>query len=194
MKMRLGTAVLGLFLCIVPCLYAQPGNHAGEQKALDVDIHFTNPLGTTVTDAQGVAYQYGGYVFREDKIYPQQYWGIFPLYFFDLETGVLVRITNNGPREKMKVRVVTEAYVLRTDGSNGAAMKAPQSTEVEVARGETKTINASFVTPYTPDAESGLDRFIVKVLHVNEGGGPGNSEPGLIMAKEGIYCPPKFRK
>ena len=52
----------------------------------------------------------------------------------------------------------------------------------------------SFKAEYNPGAESGLDRFLVKVLHMNEGGGPGNAEPALIMIKEGVFCPPDIQK
>ena len=45
-----------------------------------------------------------------------------------------------------------------------------------------------------PLMDSGPDRFIVKVLHVNEGGGMGNEEPGLMLSKEGLFCPPEFGK
>lgn len=184
-------------LCIVfafaAITFSKQGNHTGEQKMLDVDIQFINSYGKTITNENGVYYYYYDWLIGvEDKVYPSKYWGEYPLYFFGLETGVLVKVTNLGPKQKAKVRIVTESYVLRTDGSNGASMMEPKSLEVEVLKGETKTINASFTSQYTPDAESGLDRFIVKVLHINEGGGPGNSEPGLIMSKEGVYCPPEY--
>ena len=88
--------------------------------------------------------------------------------------------------------MTTEAFCLRTDGSNGAALKTLEAVEMEVGKGQTETIDASFLCEYTSDAEGGLDRFIVKVLHINHGGGAGNNEPGLIMIKEGVFCPPEY--
>jgi len=169
------------------------GQHVGEVKQLAVDISFYNSAGRTVTDAQGTQFCFyeGNDCYREPQVYPAQYWGTFPLYFIDSRVGVTITVTNNGPRQTVKLRVKTEAYILLTDGTNSDQLMAPQTTEFTVNRGETKTIDASFVVPYTPNTTSGLDRFIVKVLHVNEGGGPGNAEPALIMTKEGIFCPPK---
>ena len=186
-------AVISAFcLMFVPALFSGQGNHLGEQKMLDVDIQFLNPSGKTITGADGVFYHFGGYKIHENKVYPPEYWGEFPLYFFGQRVGLNVTVKNKGPRAKAKVRIKTEAYCLLTDGSSGAMLCEPQIISVEIARGETKTIDASFVTRYTPAAESGLDRFLIKVMHVNEGGGPGNEEPGLIMVREGIFCPPEY--
>lgn len=168
------------------------GNHWGERNNLLVDIQFTNSFGTTTVNGSGVVYSFFGRSIPENKIYAPQYWGDFPLYFFNTPTSVQVRIKHLGQRPKMKLKIVTEAYVLKTDGSNGAIMTPRTVREIMLVNNELQVIDASFITPYTPDAESGLDRFIVKVLHVNEGGGPGNEEPALIMSREGIYCPPLY--
>ena len=170
------------------------GQHKGEQNMLDVDIQFSNSSGRTITNAAGVYYNFWGYTFYENKVYTSEYWGVYPLYFFGDNVGVTVKVTNKGPRAKAKMRIKTEANVLLTNGANGVALTEPKITEVEVMKGETKTIDASFVAEYREGADSGLDRFVVKVLHINEGGGPGNSEPALIMKKEGVFCPPKYKK
>jgi hypothetical protein len=189
------TILLFLFIfsvLVVPCSFGREGEHRGERNMLTVDIQFSDPYGKTVTNSEGVFYYIGDFVYHEDKVYPSEYWGEFPLYFFGTKTGVTVKVTNNGPRAKAKVRIQTEAYVLKLDGSNGVALLDPRIIDVEVQRGETKTIDASFVVEYREGVDSGLDRFVVKVLHINAGGGPGNSEPALIMVKEGIFCPPKY--
>lgn len=192
-KIFIGPVVCFGLLAVFPLAAIRAaGNHWGEQSMVNVDIQFTKPFGTTEVNADGIIYHFLGRSIPENKIYPEQYRGSFPLYFFNLPTSVLVRVSNPGPRAWAKLKIVTESYALRTDGSNGSVMAAPRETEVTIARGETRTIDATFVTYYTPEAESGLDRFIVKVLHVNEGGGPGNEAPSLIMAKEGIYCPPRY--
>ncbi|OGS20792.1 MAG: hypothetical protein A2252_12215 [Elusimicrobia bacterium RIFOXYA2_FULL_39_19] len=191
--------VMGCIVCVLSVFYAykafsKQGEHIGEQKMLAVNIEFNNSVGKTVTSAQGVDYyfQNGSLLGHEAQVYPEKYWGEFPMYFFGMPTGVKVTVTNIGPRAKDKIRIITESYVLRTDGSNGPAMCEPKVIEVELSKGETKSIDATFTTPYSPAAESGLDRFIVKVQHSNEGSGPGNNEPALVMSKEGIYCPPKY--
>jgi hypothetical protein len=70
----------------------------------------------------------------------------------------------------------------------------PRVTDVLIDRGETKTIDVSFTAQATPSAESGLDRLIVRVQHINQGGGPGNEYPALIMEKEAVFCPPRLEK
>jgi len=186
-----------IFLLYTFSFCAGQGKHIGEQQMLDVEIVFSESFGTTVTNSEGTYYKFfWGYTLYEDKVYPQQYWGEYPLYFFGLPVGVSVKITNKGPREKCKVRVKSEAFVLKVDGSNGVSLMEPKIAEVEVRKGETKVIDASFVCEYVEGAESGLDRFIVKVLHINEGIGSerNNYEPALIMQKEGVFCPPKYKK
>lgn len=166
----------------------------GVARMLDVEIQFTDAFGKTVTNEQGIFYHIWGYVFHENKIYPSEYWGEYPLYFFGSPVGVRVTVKNNGPANRAKLAIKTEAQVLRTDGSAGVALVPAKTYEVVLARGESRTIDASFVAEYTPQAESGLDTFTVKVLHQNEGGGAGNQEPALIMVKRGVFCPPEYNK
>lgn len=188
------SSLITVFVVSICFSQIKQGQHIGENKMLDVEIEFYNFYGKTITNAEGTFYHIWGWVFKEDKVYPAKYWGEYPLYFFGLPTNVLVKITNKGPRTKAKLEIRIESYVLKTDGSNGASLMEPKVLEVEVEKGETKVIDASFTTEWTPQADSGLDRFIVKVSHINEGGGPGNPLPALILQKEGVYCPPKFKK
>ena len=167
------------------------GKHIGEIKQLEVDIAFYGQYGETVTDENGTFYHVWGYVFYEDKVYPPEYWGVFPLYFFDTTVGVTITVKNTGPRKKVKLRLRTEVYFLRTDGSNGAEMVPQNDIDIWVEVDETAVVDASFIASDVPDAESGLDRLVLKILHPNEGGGPGNSDPALILMKEAIFCPPE---
>jgi hypothetical protein len=180
-----------LSLIVAGLAFAQVGQHNGEKKQLDVQIAFSDAVGKTVTNATGTHYYVGSGVSSENKVYPSQYWGTYPLYYFGSRVGVQVTVTNLGPRQKAKIRITTEGYALLTSGASGGALFSPRQLEVEVAKGETKTIDASFVTEYTASSESGLDRFLVKVSHLAQGGGPGNETPSLIMVKEGVFCPPK---
>ncbi len=194
MKKVLSTCLIFFLSTILVTGQTKQGKHIGEQKMLDVQIEFLNSFGKTVTNAEGTFYYYyNWFLGKEDKVYPPQYWGEYPLYFFGLPTKVLVKVTNLGPRAKTKVMIKTESYVLRTDGTNGAMLKQPETIEVEIAKGETKIIDVTFTTMWTPEADSGLDRFIVKVLHINEADNKTNLEPSLILQKEGIYCPPRLQ-
>ena len=169
----------------------ESGPHVGEHSRLEVEIVFSREIGETVTDEDGTHYYVEGTAaHEEDKVYPSEYWGTFPLYFFGTEVGVTVTIRNLGPRAKVKARVRTEAYVLLTDGSNGSMLAHPQEIDVEVRRDETVTIDASFTSVYTPGMESGLDRFVVKVLHPSQGDALPEDDPALITTAEGVFCPP----
>ncbi len=169
------------------------GEHVGEVKQLEVNVAFSGQYGHTVTDENGTFYHFWGYVFYENKVYPPEYWGVFPLYFFGTEVGATITVKNKGPRKRAKLRVRSEVYCLHADGSNGAELTSPQETDIDLGPGETATVNASFVAGYVDGAESGLDRLVIKILHPNAGGGPGNSDPALIMMKEAIFCPPEYQ-
>lgn len=186
---------VGLFLVSLLTLSTitaedKAGKHLGEQKQLDVQIAFSQEFGVTETNASGTYYHFWGWTFYEPMIYPAQYQGFYPLYFFNREVGVTVVVKNNGPRQRAKLRVTMESYILKTDGTSGAELVPSRDIDVDLAAGETKVIDASFTVYYRPGLDSGLDRFLVKVSHPNEGGGPGNGQPALIMVKEGVFCPP----
>ncbi|MEA3507052.1 MAG: hypothetical protein U9R36_06160 [Elusimicrobiota bacterium] len=170
--------------------YSKGGKHIGERKMLDVKIEFLKPSGRTITNENGTFYHYRGRVYSESKVYLRKYWGEFPLYFIGRPAYIKVTVANRGPRAKAKVRIKTECYTLNTDGSDGMSLMEPKIVDIEVPDGQSETVDATFTINYRPGLESGLDRFKVKVLHMNRGGGKGNEEPALIMEKEGIFCPP----
>ncbi len=182
---------IALMLWAAPVSHAQKaGKHEGEKKQLDVSVEFFGAYGTTATNDQGTFYNYWGQTRYENKIYQPEYWGEFPLYFFGTNVGCLVHITNHGPRNRIKLSITTEAHVLHTDGTTGVTLKHPETVDVIVERGETVTVDASFLAGYVEGAESGLDRYLVKVAHTHSGDGPGNAEPALVCVKEAVFCPP----
>jgi len=191
------TTALTVALTVVlalPALAQKAGEHKGEKKQLDVEIAFSLESGQTMATPEGTFFCFHGKVIFEDKVYPPIYHGAYPLYFFGEPVGVTIRVGNLGPRAKTKLRVTLESYVLNTDGSSGAALMPAKQVEVELARGETIELDGTFVAEPTPDSENGLNRFVVKLAHPNEGRGPGNPEPALIMVKEGIFCPPSVEQ
>jgi len=151
-------------------------------------------FGETITDENGTTYCIEGWPpFGESKVYPPEYWGVFPLYFFDAPVGVQVSVENLDPRNVAKVRVRVEAYPLETDGTHGAPLCLPSETDIEVAAGATKFVDASIVPAFSEDSESGLDRMVVKILHPNKGQDDPTAvydDPALILMKEAIFCPP----
>jgi hypothetical protein len=169
------------------------GAHVGEKKQLAVDLQFSGAFGSTTTNQGGINYNFYGMSIHEDKVYLPQYWGTFPLYFFGSRVGTNVTVTNNGPRAKEKLRITVQVYGLNLDGSNGAKLAPDTVTDFWVNNGETKNVDASFVPQFVPGADSGLDRVVILVQHVNEGGGPGNDYPALIAAYEAVLCPPSVQ-
>jgi len=169
----------------------QAGQHNGELKQLDVSVDFTGNYGLTTTDAQGITYNFWGQSLFENKVYPQQYWGTFPLYFFGLPVLADVTVTNLGPRNSFRLRVTGQAYALNLDGTNGVKLAPDVVKEFNVNNGETQRLDMSFTPQFVPGADSGLDRYVILVQHINQGGdGKGNPLPALILAKEAILCPP----
>lgn len=167
------------------------GGHQGELKQLEVDIAFSGARGVTTTDARGITYNFWGSSLFEPKVYPSKYWGDFPLYFFGLPVHSEVTVTNRGPRNSFRLRVTVQAYSLNLDGSNGVRLAPDVVREFNVGRGETQRLDTTFTPQFTAGADSGLDRVVILVQHVNEGGqGKGNPYPALLLAKEAIICPP----
>lgn len=167
------------------------GEHKGELKQLDVDIAFSGSHGITTTDARGTTYKFWGLNIFEPKVYTSKYWGDFPLYFFGLPVHSEVTVTNKGPRNSFKLRVTVQAYSLNLDGSNGVRLAPDVVREFNVGRGETQRLDTTFTPQFVPGADTGLDRVVILVQHVNEGGqGKGNPYPALLLAKEAIICPP----
>jgi hypothetical protein len=182
----------GAYVNDITNLY-KAGEHTGEVKQLAVDLEFSGAIGDTVTDAGGINYNFWGMTFHDNQVYPQQYWGDFPLYFFGGTVGATVTVSNLGPRATENLMVTTQVFVLNTDGSSGVSLAPDKVTQFSVAKGQTQTIDASFVPQFVPGASSGLDRVVILVQHINDGGGPGNSYPALIVAKEAILCPPSLQ-
>jgi hypothetical protein len=151
----------------------------GEQKVpLTINVTFSKQSGKTVTDQYGTCYNVWGYSFFEPKIYPPAYWGVFPLYFFGDNVGVTVSVSNQSSSRKAKLLLRTECYCLNTDGSNGVKLMTPREFETTVNAGESKVIDASFYAEYTPYADSGLDRFLVKAYNAPAADGDGEHTVG----------------
>lgn len=146
-----------------PGSVSKDGWHTGERQNLDIDIAFHGAYGETVTDGEGTTYSYYGQSHHEAKVYPPEYWGVFPLYFFGTPVGITVSIENKSAVNTAHLSVGTECYVLKADASNGGTLLSPGSFYMDVEPGQTKTFDASFNAEYSDDLESGLDRFLVKI-------------------------------
>jgi hypothetical protein len=167
------------------------GKHYGEMKMIYAEIEFFNPYGTFITDHTGSYYIFQGQTIHATIFYPQEYWGEYPLYFPGSTVSIKVSITNNGPRAIAKHTVVAEAYVINPDGSVGAQVLEPQIFEtdyygdpLDVALGETKFIDASFIVPV---AAKRITCFTISLYHHHND----NNNASLIMTKDAFFCPPE---
>ncbi len=166
----------------------------GEEKSFEINVEFVLQMGRTVADERGLTFIFRGREITDDELlYPEEYWGEYALYFPGQPAQIGVLVTNLGPRQNARLRAVTEAYAMNLDGSNGEMIKPPEIVDevlggvpFDLAAGETGAFWGSF---RLPQAGKGLNRFVVKLYHRNEGGGPGNEEPAWIMTREGIFCP-----
>jgi len=153
-----------------------------EQKApLTINVSFSKHSGETITDQNGTCYNVFGFSSFENKIYPSEYWGVFPLYFFGDMVGVTVSVTNQSSSRKAKLLIRTECYCLNTDGSNGAKLMTPREIETMVNANESRDVDASFYTEYSPEADSGLDRLLIKIYNAPAADGDGEHVVGGLI-------------
>lgn len=144
---------------VIPAAKCENGT---QSPNITIKVTFSGESGRTITNWRGTCYNVFGCSFFEDKVYLPAYWGVFPLYFFGDRVGTTVVVSNESTTRKAKLILKAECYCLNTDGSNGTPLMAPADYETTLAAGETQTIDASFVVDYVPDADSGLDRLLIK--------------------------------
>lgn len=160
-----------------------------KKEKVGIEVEFFNERGTTVTNENGIYYSFSGITIHENKVYPEAYWGTYPLYFFGQEAGIRIKCdTLIGNNKKYIVRIA--AYILKTDGSNGAVLLAPVDQKVVLKKNQTLEIDGSFTAIFDPsNHESGLDRLEVSVFQTNSQGKIGK----LIAKKEAVFCPPELQ-
>lgn len=182
---KLLSMALVLSICIAPVMAG--GKHYGELKMITAEIVFLFPRGTCVTDSTGITYIIDGNDLHLDIVYPSEYWGTYPLYLPGNEVNTKMLITNSGPRQVAKHTIVHEANVINPDGSIGEALIAPVVQEnIEVALGETKIIDASFVLPIQGKS---LNIFSLKLYHHYNADSP---DASLILNQKAVFCPPEI--
>ena len=149
----------------------------------DLSMEFLGSEGTTIADANGLTFNIDGMTWTQSGvIYDEQYWGTYPLYRPGSFIVVRLTITNKGKEPEAGFDIECTAFQMNTDGSNGASiMTTPQTRNIRVANGETKTIDIIFPLPFQA---KNLNKFIVSIY----------TEGTLRMAKEGIFCPPEELK
>ncbi|MFA6092162.1 MAG: hypothetical protein WCU88_01245 [Elusimicrobiota bacterium] len=190
--MRNSLLVFSLLLVGVPVVVQTQGKHAGEAAKISAEVSFLSPAGTTRTDAQGITYQSGGWSYTEPKIYPQPYWGSFPLYFVGQAMRFQVRLSNTAVKGEKPFRVRVQALnrVLETNGALGMEIGPMKEWIVEDLRpGESSMREFSIDIVPDPNLPSGLDVTKVRILHENQG----SADAGLIKEEIAVWCPPALK-
>ncbi len=151
-------------------------------RNLDLSMEFLGSVGTTIADERGLTFTYNGMTWTQGGIiYNKKYWGEYPMYRPGSNVPVKLTITNKGKEPEAGFDIKCTAFQLNTDGSNGDSIMTPQTRNISVANGETKTID--IIIPLVYQAKN-LNRFIVSIY----------TEGRLLMTKEGIFCPPEELK
>lgn len=189
MKIRiLSLAALPFFAALAAGSALAAGLHAGEADRISAEVSFLNPAGQTTAGPQGVTYNVGSWSLTEAKVYPPEFYGTHPLYFFGTTMRfnvVLINRTSRG-QKSLKVRVEALSHVLETSGLPGQSLAAPQEWVVEsLGPGEMRTLRGE-VALFDPNVPSGLDITRIRVSHLNEGA----EGAALIKEVRAVWCPP----
>jgi hypothetical protein len=185
-KFQMVIVLLTIFFVGATLTPSFAGKHYGELKMIEANIEFLNPRGQCITDSTGITYIIDGRPTHLDIVYPAEYWGTYPLYLPTATVPVNLTITNLGPRSIAKHTVVTDAYVINYDGSQGEPLFSPQVSTVEVALGETEVINGSFILPAVGKS---LNMFSMKLYHHYN---PDSPDSSLILNQKAVFCPPEL--
>jgi hypothetical protein len=163
--------------------------HYSEMKMLYAEIEFDDPSGSTLVDETGITYYYKGNVDHDPNlVYPEKYYGTYPLYFPTSIVPTKITVTNYGPWAIAKHMIVTEVHVINLDGSLGTTLISPDVFKFEVALGETVTIFGTFTLPPVGKSPDSLNLVTVSIYHHRND----NNDASLIMTKDAVFCPPAY--
>ena len=174
-------------------LDSQTGNHTGEAALLDYSIEYLDQLGITIAGADGITYAPFGFApFFEPTIYPERYFGSYPLYFSGLTLHFRVHFKNPGQRMYKTLQVLAWQEWLNESGGAGEAFVEPNLNEwfVEALEpGQEVILEGASVIPAGP---SGLDQTRLQIIHANGDDPRQTNGGGEIIVDDpqaGIWCP-----
>lgn len=198
-NLRLGKNKLGNFWVVLilgmillpPLIFAQTGNHFGEQKFLTYRIEYLEPLGVTIVDKTGVTYKpfYNNWQIYQDKILPDRYFGEYSLYFTGGTVRFEVTVKNEGPRLYRNLLIESFQEFLNIDGGPGEVMGDNNKNIWFVEKlGPQKEIvlEGEFGIPTL--GESGIDQTHLRISHWT----PKQFTKGQIILEDfqaGLWCP-----
>jgi len=173
------------------------GKHIGDGEPLSWKIEYFDQWGRTVVDNNGGHFYHdkccGGYLTDDPSwLYPQQYWGTFPMYYIGTTMRYRITLTNNSRRTYKNLRVVAIQEYLNPTGDWGERLGPDAARDWYVRTlGPGQSVVLEGTCNILGDAHGGLDQTHLQVQHWN--GGKGKPGPGSVIiddAKAAIWCPP----
>lgn len=176
----------------------QQGNHIGDSKPLSWKIEYLDEWGRTVVNGSGGTFYHdrccGGYMTTDPTwIYPQQYWGTYPMYYIGTTLRYRITLCNDTNRTYKNLRVVSIQEYFNPTGKVGERIGDDAAKDWYVAElrgGACVTLEGIFAIP--DDGHGGLDQTHLQVQHWDKG--KGKTGKGAVIiddTKAAIWCPPE---
>jgi hypothetical protein len=175
------------------------GKHIGDGEPLSWKIEYLDAWGRTFVDAAGGHFFHdrccGGFqTYDPSWIYPQQYYGQYPMYYFGTTMRYRITLTNNSNRTYNNLRVVAIQEYLTNDNTWGEWLTPDAAKDwylPHLGGGESVTFEGTLYLGVGSDTHGGLDQTHLQVQHWNPGGGiPGAGSVIIDDAQANIFCPP----
>jgi hypothetical protein len=179
-------------------IWDQQGNHTGDAKPLSWTIEYLDSWGRTVVDGSGGLFYHdrccGGYQTTDPSwVYPQQYWGTYPMYYIGTTMRYRITLCNDTNRTYKNLRVIAIQEYFNSAGRVGERLgddAAEDWNGAELKAGECVTLDGLFAIPN--DGEGGLDQTHLQVQHWDKGRGQTGRGAVLVdETKAAIWCPPE---
>lgn len=175
------------------------GKHIGDGEPLSWKIEYLDAWGRTYVDATGGHFFHdrccGGFeTYDPSWIYPTQYYGEYPMYYFGTTMRYRITLTNNAKRSYMNLRVVAIQEYLTNNNTWGEWLTPDAAKDwyvPELRGGQSITFEGTLYLGVGSDTHGGLDQTHLQVQHWNPGGGiPGAGSVIIDDAQANIFCPP----
>lgn len=174
------------------------GKHIGYVDALSWSIEYTGQWGRTVVSENGAVFYHdlccGGAVSADPSwIYPEQYWGEYPMYYLGGVMSYRITVANADPNRTYRhLRLVAIQEYFSPEGEWGEWMGEDAAKDwyiPELKPGESLIFEGSF--NIASDGLPGLNQTHIQLQHWN--GGQGVPGPGSVIiddVKAALWCPP----
>jgi len=178
-------------------IWEQQGNHTGDAKPLSWKIEYLDAWGRTVVSGTGGLFYHdrccGGYQTTDPSwLYPQQYWGTYPMYYIGTTMHYRITLCNDTNRTYKNLRVIAIQEYFNPAGHAGEMIGNDAAEDwlvPELLSGQCVSLDGVFAIPN--DGEGGLDQTHLQVQHWDKGRGQtGRGAVILDETKAAIWCPP----